>query len=263
MQKQSRVFFQISGAGHEALGLGPGPPPPSGLRLVLPVLPGPGARARARRRAQGHPAPGRGIGRGPGQRWPPDAEPLGSGRDQPRHPVEPHRQPVHPGGGLRRGGPVHRAPAGARPARPRRRADLRQPRRGCVQRGRVLGEPQHRLQPAPAGALRRARQRLRHLGAIDRPAARPRRRPRGRLPRPRHPSPRRDRLLRRPARRQGHRRAGPCRYRPRAAALRRRAAVLALGRRHAGQVPLGRRAGRRGPSRPHRDRWSVRSSSGA
>ena len=69
-----------------------------------------------------------------------------------------------------------------------------------------------------------------------------------RLPRPRHPPPRRHRLLRRPSRRQGHRRADPCRYRPRAAALRRRAAVLALGRRHAGQVPLGRRAGRRGRS---------------
>ena len=42
LQKQSRVFFQISGAGHEALLLGLGPPPAPGLRLVLPLLPGPG-----------------------------------------------------------------------------------------------------------------------------------------------------------------------------------------------------------------------------
>ena len=63
---------------------------------------------------------------------------------------------------------VRRPQLGLRGAR--RRAHVRVARRGGVQRGRVLGEPQHGVQPAPAGALRRARQRLRHLGADHRPA---------------------------------------------------------------------------------------------
>ena len=105
MQKQSRVFFQISGAGHEALGLGPGPPPAARLRLVLPLLPRPGAvpRPRASRRPRSccrrsgsadDPASG---GRQMPSHW-------GKRDAQHRHPVEPDRQPVHPGGRVRRGG---------------------------------------------------------------------------------------------------------------------------------------------------------------
>ena len=48
LQKQSRVFFQISGAGHEALLLALTHSLHVGLRLVLPVLPRPCPRPRAR-----------------------------------------------------------------------------------------------------------------------------------------------------------------------------------------------------------------------
>ena len=54
--------------------------------------------------------------------------------------------------------------------RVRRRDHLRVARRGRDVRRRVLGEPQHRVPAAPARALRRRRQRLRDLGALDRPA---------------------------------------------------------------------------------------------
>ena len=47
LQKQTRVFFQISGAGHEALLLGLARELRAGLRLVLPVLPRPGAACSA------------------------------------------------------------------------------------------------------------------------------------------------------------------------------------------------------------------------
>ena len=66
---------------------------------------------------------------------------------------------------------IVRRPAPSRVHRPRRRAHLRQPRRRGVQRGRVLGEPEHGVQPAPARAVRRARQRLRDLGAGQRPGS--------------------------------------------------------------------------------------------
>ena len=77
MQKQSRVFFQISGAGHEALRPGPGPPPAPGLRLVLPLLPRPGAVPRARGHAHRGAAAGGGLGRRPELGRPPDAVALG------------------------------------------------------------------------------------------------------------------------------------------------------------------------------------------
>ena len=145
---------------------GPGPPAPAGLRLVLPLLPRPGAGARPRRHAHRDPAAGRGLGRRPVQRRPPDAVALGQ---HGRATSSPSR--ARPAASASRPSAAPRPPAtscGARTARlhgPRRRAHLREPRRGRVQRGRVLGEPQHGLQPPPAGAVRGGRQRLRHLGA--------------------------------------------------------------------------------------------------
>ena len=52
LRQQNRAFFQISGAGHEALLLGLARSLRAGVRLVLPLLPRPRARARARRHAR-------------------------------------------------------------------------------------------------------------------------------------------------------------------------------------------------------------------
>jgi hypothetical protein len=123
MQKQNRVFFQISGAGHEALG----------LALARLLRPGydwffPYYREQALVLGLGISVKDILLQAVGSADDPPDAEPLGPARGQPRHPVEPDRQPVHPGRRLRGGGPLHRPPTAARPAGPRRRAHVRQPR---------------------------------------------------------------------------------------------------------------------------------------
>ena len=106
LQKQSRVYFQISGAGHEALLLGlarhlrPGYdwffPYYRDLALVLGLGVTP---YEVLLQAVG-------VGRRPGVRRPPDARPLGPRRTPHRHPVQPHRQPVPARGGLRGGRPL-------------------------------------------------------------------------------------------------------------------------------------------------------------
>ena len=80
--------------------------------------------------------------------------------------------PVPARGRLRGGGALHLAPpAPSRLHGARRRGHLRVARRGRDVGGRVLGEPQHRVHAPPAGAVRRRRQRLRDLGAVERPVA--------------------------------------------------------------------------------------------
>ena len=175
LRQQNRAFFQISGAGHEALLLGLARYLRAGVRLVLPLLPRPRARARARRHARRDAAAGGRRGRRPRVGRPPDAVPLGRARAQHRQPDVVHRQPVPARGRLRGGGALHQ-PAPAPPGlhRVRRRAHVRVARRRRDVRRRVLGVAQHRVPPAPPGALRRRRQRLRDLGAA-RPIRRPRR----------------------------------------------------------------------------------------
>ena len=173
MQKQSRVFFQISGAGHEALG----------LALARHLRPGydwffPYYRDQALVLGLGVTPKdillqAVGSAEDPLQRWSPDAQPLGQhGRStSSRSRARPGSQCIPAVGCAEAARYIVRRPELGLPG-PRRRADLRQPGRGRLQRGRVLGEPQHGLQPAPARALRGAGQRLRHLGADDGPAAR-------------------------------------------------------------------------------------------
>ena len=172
MQKQSRVFFQISGAGHEAHRPGPGPAPAARLRLVLPLLPGPGAGARPRRHADRDPAAG--------GRARPTTRPRAAARCRRTGATRalnivtqssPTGSQCIPAVGCAEAGRyIVRRPQLPGCAAHGDELTYVSPRRGGVQRGRVLGEPQHRVQPPPAGALRRARQRLRHLGAGHRPA---------------------------------------------------------------------------------------------
>ena len=148
MQKQSRVFFQISGAGHEALG----------LALARHLRPGydwffPYYRDQALVLGLGV-TPTEillqavGLGRGPGQRRPPDAVPLGQHGASTSSPsrARPAASASPPSAAPRPAATSCAGPQLGLPA-PRRRAHLRQPRRGRVQRGRVLGEPQHARAP--------------------------------------------------------------------------------------------------------------------
>ena len=145
-----------------------GPDPQSRIRLVLPSLPrsglvpGPGGHAARnapeRRRLQGRPKLG----------WPSDALALGAQEPQHRVPVEPDRNPVSPGGWLRRGRVslrAHPRDRGPRAPLSAGRSHLPVARRRHHERRRVLGVAELRL-PSPApGGHRRRRQRLRDLGA--------------------------------------------------------------------------------------------------
>ena len=175
LKRQNRIFFQISGAGHEAVLVAAGMVLRAGLRLVLPLLPRPRALLQlgvtpyemflAAVGAADDPALGR----------PADAVPLGLHRacnivtrPPPPAPSSCRRwaaprpastsaraTPAAPAAGASRRDEVVYCSAG-------RRHDLR---------GRVLGEPQHRLQPQAARALPHRGQRLRDLrprGGADR-----------------------------------------------------------------------------------------------
>ena len=136
------------------------------LRLVLPLLPRPGARPRPRGHARRDPPPGGRLGRA--------TRPRRAGRCRATGAMPPptssasRRPPVSqclPAVGCAEATPLHPGPVAARMPRLRRRDHLRLPRRGGDQRGRVLGEPQHRLPAPPARPVRGGGQRLRHLRA--------------------------------------------------------------------------------------------------
>ena len=125
LQKQTRVFFQISGAGHEALLLG----------LARELRPGydwffPYYRDQALMLGLGV-TPDRDPAAGGGQRGrpvvgrSPDARALGRRRAQRRHAVEPDRQPVPRRGRLRGGGALSVPPPA--PARARARTATSSP----------------------------------------------------------------------------------------------------------------------------------------
>ena len=150
LKRQSRIFFQISGAGHEAVQTAIAFQMRKGLGLALPVLPRPSALPRPRREPAGHvPAGGRGRRR-PGVRRATDALALGLRSSPHLHDLlgDGHRMPA----GRRRGRsrPVSPARASVRRVRPPRRRPRRgggrdrrrDDRRGLDVGRRILGGPE-------------------------------------------------------------------------------------------------------------------------
>ena len=125
LKRQNRIFFQISGAGHEAVQTAIALHMRKGVGLALPVLPRPRALPRPRRDAPGHVPAGRRRRGRPGVRGAADALALGRRRaahlhdllaDEHRVPARRRRgrgRPVSPARGGRRGlaGAIARAAA--------------------------------------------------------------------------------------------------------------------------------------------------------
>ena len=167
LKRQNKIFFQISGAGHEARAGRGGQGAPPRLRLVLHLLPRSGALPRPRHDRHRAAPLRRRRGRRPQFGRPPDAVALGPQGPQHRQRVESDRHPVPAGGRVRRGlAPLleDRRHRRARRAHARRRGRALHHGRRHHQRGRVLGSAQHRHQPQAAGRLPGRGQRLRDLG---------------------------------------------------------------------------------------------------
>ena len=231
-----------------------GPAAEAGRGLVLLLLPGPGALPGSRNELRRHAPPGGGRSRGPAVRGPADAVSLGVEGAEHRLHLEPHRHAIPECGRVRRSRLADGADPGARGSRRARRNRHGDLRGRDDQRRRVLGIPQHGLQPQAARPLPDRGQWLRDQrarrgadgGGIDLEA-------RAQLPESAHRGSRRlrsDRVLRSARPRD---RVVPRPQRPGARARAGHPAVLPLPFRRRAHVPAGSGARRGGRTRPLHD----------
>ena len=178
LKRQQKIYFQMSGAGHEGIGVAAGLALEARLRLVLSLLSRSRALPGARRQAVRDVSAGRGRRRRSQFRRTPDALALELSAAAHRDPVVADRLADSAGRGLRRSWTLFRAASQGRRSSacrirrlppvqerhlPGRRSHLRFARRRHLERRRILGGDERRRARQAAGHFLRGRQRLRDL----------------------------------------------------------------------------------------------------